>query len=263
MMSEIIRIEAHAGSNADSLGYMGQQAVAQAVDGDTPYRIIGGHMVRLLLHVYPTSNATLRSTIDADAAVDDIEIVGDIVDGLCAQDFSQTGGNVLKKAVNSEQNIEVNLLVSRRGSSKGIRSECAPGVGQVDTLPELGFALDQPPLDLEVFATLFDGSTIEYRTRIPGLETAVVLKAHSWKARGLRSDRDLADLHSLMEIREEHPHTAWGLSSPGLIGFRKDTARILHEAAGKLTKRTSNLPVPYDLDRVRMAALIARHVSRP
>ena len=27
---------------ADSLGYMGQQAVAQAVDGDTPYRIIGG-----------------------------------------------------------------------------------------------------------------------------------------------------------------------------------------------------------------------------
>lgn len=126
MMSEIIRIEAHAASNADSLGYMGQQAVAQAVDGDTPYRIIGGHMVRLLLHVYPTSNATLRSTIDADAAVDDIEIVGDIVDGLCAQDFSQTGGNVLKKAVNSEQNIEVNLLVSRRGSSKGIRSECAP-----------------------------------------------------------------------------------------------------------------------------------------
>lgn len=92
MMSEIIRIEAHAASNADSLGYMGQQAVAQAVDGDTPYRIIGGHMVRLLLHVYPTSNATLRSTIDADAAVDDIEIVGDIVDGLCAQDFSQTGG---------------------------------------------------------------------------------------------------------------------------------------------------------------------------
>lgn len=262
-MSDVIRIEASAASNADSLGYMGQQAIAQAVDGDTEYRIIGGHMVRLLLHVYPTSNATMRSTLDADAAVDDIEIVGDIVDGLRAQEFIQTGGNVLKKAVNSEQNIEINVLVSRRGSTKGLRSEHAPGVGQVDSLPELGFALGQPGLDLHVLATLFDGSVIEYRTRIPGLETAVVLKAHSWKARRLESDRDLADLKSLMEIREEHPHAPWALSSAGLIGYRKDTARILHELAGNLLKRTSSLPVPHDLDRLRMAALIARHVTRP
>src|SRR5690625_6113643 len=63
-------------NNADELGYLGQQAVAEAVSPDDDYRIVGGHMVRLLLKAYPTSAATPRSTLDADAAVGDVEVIG-------------------------------------------------------------------------------------------------------------------------------------------------------------------------------------------
>lgn len=69
-------IRVHAISNSDALGYLGQQAISAAVSPEDDYRIVGGHMVRLLLEVYPTPQATPRSTLDADAAVGDVEVVG-------------------------------------------------------------------------------------------------------------------------------------------------------------------------------------------
>ncbi|MCA5892879.1 hypothetical protein LEP48_05855 [Isoptericola sp. NEAU-Y5] len=133
-MNDATEIHVHALSNADSLGYLGQQAVAKAT-GDHEYRIVGGHMVRLLLQVYPTRNATLRSTLDADAAVGDVEVIGPIRDQLIAQDSEQEGGNVFSKVLDTDQRVEINLLLARHGSSQGIRPQDVPGVGQVDTLP--------------------------------------------------------------------------------------------------------------------------------
>lgn len=51
-------IRVHAISNSDALGYLGQQAISTAVSPEDDYRIVGGHMVRLLLEVYPTPRAT-------------------------------------------------------------------------------------------------------------------------------------------------------------------------------------------------------------
>lgn len=260
-MSEAIELRVHALSNSDALGYLGQQAVAEAADEGSDYLIIGGHMVRLLLQVYPAQNATLRSTLDADAAVGDVEVVGPISANLLAQDFTKEGGNVFAKAVSHDQRVEINLLLAREGAAPGLRRQDVPGVGQVDTLPELRFALMQPPLSLEVTAMLRDGRSIEYETRIPDLEAATVLKAHSWKGR--RTASDLADLHSLFEIREAHPEILWRLDEQRLMGFRKDTARILYGLAEKITRKHTGFLVPGYIDRLRMAGLIAKHVSRP
>lgn len=173
-------------NNADELGYLGQQAVAQAVSPGDDYRIIGGHMVRLLLEVYPTSAAMPRSTVDADAAVGDIEVIGPLSASLEAQDFVKEGGNVFRKRVGGEKPIEVNLLLSRLDHSQGMRSRSVEGVGQVDTLPELSWAMLGEPLLLDVTAELRDGRSIEYSTRIPDIEAAVVLKAHAWKSRRMQ-----------------------------------------------------------------------------
>src|SRR5699024_12618410 len=86
-------------TNADELGYLGQQAVADAVSPDDDYRIVGGHMVRLLLKAYPTSAATPRSTLDADAAVGDVEVIGPLSVRLVAQDFVKDGRNIFRKQV--------------------------------------------------------------------------------------------------------------------------------------------------------------------
>lgn len=45
-------------NNADELGYLGQEAIAAAAPPGDDYRIVGGHMVRLLLEAHPTSVAT-------------------------------------------------------------------------------------------------------------------------------------------------------------------------------------------------------------
>ncbi|MDN5686879.1 MAG: hypothetical protein L0G94_09400 [Brachybacterium sp.] len=45
--------------------------------------------------------------------------------------------------------------------------------------------LGEPQL-LDVTAELRDGRSIEYSTRIPDIEAAVVLKAHAWKSRRMQ-----------------------------------------------------------------------------
>lgn len=257
--SEPIGIHVHAISISDALGYRGQKAVAEAVSSGTDYRIVGGHMVRLLLHVYPTPGATLRSTTDADTALGSVEIVGPLSQNLIDQNFTKEGGNLFYRELTADHRIEVNVLLSREGPTRGLRPVAVPGVGQVDSLPELRFALMTPALALDVVADLGDGEQIEYQTQIPDMEAATVLKAHSWRER--RSEKDLADLHSLLEIREAHRGVPWQLSEPGQIGFRKDAAVILKDLAGRIARKNVAFPVPNYLDRLRFAALVARHVA--
>lgn len=61
------------------------------------------------------------------------------------------------KTVSPKERIEINLLLARTGAAQGIRPVFVPGVGQVDTLPELQFALMTPPLVIDVHANL-DGT---------------------------------------------------------------------------------------------------------
>jgi hypothetical protein len=254
-----VSIEVRAISNSDALGYRGQKAIADAVGAGTDYRIVGGHMVRLLLHVYPTPAATLRSTVDADTAVDSVEVVGPLARALIEQDFTKEGGNLFYRQINDDQRVEINVLLSREGPATGVRPLSVPGVGQVDSLPELRFALMHPALVLDVQANLGAGEAIKYRTQVPGVEAATVLKAHAWKGR--RSEKDIADLHSLLEIKESHPDIPWGLDSAELIGFRKDTAAIMRDLAARIARKHVMFDVPNYLDRRRFAALVAKHIA--
>lgn len=247
-------------SNADALGYRGQHALSQAMTGRGDYRIIGGHMVRLLLHLYPASRAVPRSTIDADAALKDVDVIGPVIQDLLEDDFIKTGGNVLRKDIGDDQRIEINILLEgRRGPGK-MSAQSVAGVGQVDTLHELSFVMNSPAVVLDVTARI-DDEVLCYQTRIPDLEAATVLKAHSWHGR--RSPKDLADLSTLLEIREAHPGTSWRLHEQGLQGLRLDTARILSPLRERLTSRRTQLPVPRDVEPRRFAALIQKHVWKP
>ncbi len=262
-MSDLMRLETRALSNADALGYLGQSAIAEAAGARHTYLIIGGHMVRLHLLAHPTPQAVPRSTLDADTAVPDVEVVGALMADLISQGFTPVKGNVLTKEVDADREIEINVLLPRADHTPGIRAQDVPEVGQVDTLPELTFALAGPAVELEMIVHLQDERVLRYRTRIPSLEAAVVLKAHSWKARGRRSERDLADLHTLFEIREAHPDIPWRLSEAPLSGRRKDSAVILHDLAERIGRSSSVMPVPTHLSRPRMAALIRKHIARP
>ena len=248
-------------SASDDLGYRGQHAVSQAVDDASGYLIVGGHMVRLLQAVYPTPRAVPRSTIDADTALEDVEVVGAVTQSLVDANFTKTGGNLLIKDVGDEKYVEVNLLLARTGGKRGLDTQTVEGIGQIDTLPELSFAMSGPALLVDVEAELSKDEVITYRIRIPTVETALVLKALSWSSR--RTVRDVADVLTLLEIREEHPDTAWRMNEPSLIGFRKDAARALHELAGHVNRKIARVEIPAALDQRRFAALITAHVTQP
>lgn len=93
-MTEPVPARVAALSAADALGHLGQQAVHAAMADGVDYRLVGGHMVRMLLQVYPTPNATQRSTLDADAAVDDVQVVAPFAQRLLDQGFVQERGNL-------------------------------------------------------------------------------------------------------------------------------------------------------------------------
>lgn len=260
-MSGVRSLALRSTSAADDLGYLGQQAIAQAMSEGQDYRIIGGHMTRLLLAAYPTEAAIPRSTLDADAAIGDVEVIGPLAADLLEQDFTKERANKFVKAVEGGE-VEINLLLPRHENPHaGLRTRTVEGVGAVDTLPELSWALLGEPLVLDVSATLRDGRTLEYRTLIPDLEVAVVLKAHAWRARRSQKDGDLADLQTLFEIRHAHPEAPWRLQEPPLRGYRRDAARILSELSRTVTRRAPGYRVPPHLDGKRLAALIQRHVQ--
>lgn len=152
----------------------------------------------------------------------------------------------------------MNLLLARSGPQEGVQARAVPGVGQVDTLPELHFAMAQNPLILDVEAHLGEGETLTYQTRIPDVETAVILKAHSWSNR--RAEKDLVDLWTLLEIREAHPDTPWSLGGSNLMGRRRDVARIMHGVGERIVRK--KFPAPDALERRRFAALVAKHIGR-
>lgn len=255
-MSNQHKISVFATSAADVLGYRGQHAVAEAAEGNN-YRIVGGHMVRLLLHVYPAAKAIARSTTDADTAIGSLEIAAPMAQNFLAQNFTKEGGNLFYQEIAPEQRVEINLLAPRTGNAPGIRPQTVPGVGQIDTLPELSYIFNHPPLVLDVEADLGDGEILIYQTLIPNLEEALILKAFAWSER--HKEKDLADLDTLLEIREAHPEVPWRLNEPNLIGFRKDTVRILQRLIGVLSKKRTRFPIPDTVDRLRLAALITKH----
>ena len=132
-------------------------------------------------------------------------------------------------------------------------------MGQIDALTELSYIFLYDPLVIDVEADLGGGEILTYQTQIPALEEALVLKAFAWKERS--KEKDLADLHTLLEIREAHQETTWRMNEPTLIGFRKDTREILQPLISALTKKRTFFPVPHAVDRRRLAALIAKHCT--
>ncbi|GAA1890364.1 nucleotidyl transferase AbiEii/AbiGii toxin family protein [Paeniglutamicibacter psychrophenolicus] len=259
-MNEPLTIHVYALSISDALGYRGQKAVADATVKGSEYRIIGGHMVRLLLHVYPTAAAIPRSTTDADTAIGDLEVAAPLTQNFLDQNFTKQGGNLFYREVAPGQRIEINVLAPRTGPTRGIKPRTVPGVGQIDTLPELAYVFNHEPLILNVEAELSESETITYQTRVPDVEEAVVLKAHAWRER--QSAKDVADLHTLLEIREAHPEVPWHLHETNPIGFRKDTVEILQTLRDGMARKRTPFAVPNNLNKIRFAALIAKHVTR-
>lgn len=250
-------------SNAGDLGYRALADVAVAAAGLdlADYRIVGGHMVQLLLHVYPTAAGTERSTADADAGIQQATAAGQALHHrLLEQGYEATKGNHYIRRENDGEPIQVDLLIPHGTVGK---PAIVNGRG-FDAIPGLGFALNAPFLSVEAKVLLFGGGDLSFTVPVPDVEAALILKALAWQSRS--ADKDLVDIASLLEIVQEHKDglSRWGYSDPRLAtrGERKHAAAALHSIVAQADrdeiKSTKGLRSP-----ARLAALIREHTPAP
>lgn len=246
-------------SNAADLGYRALADVAAAADG-IDYRIVGGHMVQLLLHAYPTPGSIERTTADADAGINRPEAAGqELHHRLIGRGYEPESGNRYARDAGAGQQIVVDLLVPGEAS---LRTEEIGGRG-FDAIPGLTFALSADPLLVDVTALLFSGDDLAFTVRLPDAEAALVLKALAWRSR--LSDKDLVDIFTLMEIIHVHKDslTRWGYSDPakGGRGARRDAAAALHQVVRHAA--SGRMRLPGGRNSARLAALIRAHIPTP
>lgn len=252
-------------SRASDRGYKAVADLAAAAGPDLEgYRIIGGHMVQLLIHLYPADGTVERATADADAGIDRVVAAGQgLHENLLECGYTAEKGNHYVRS-DGEGSLYVDLLVPHGTVGE---PDIIGGRG-FDAVPGLGLALSAQPLLVEARVRLTDGSDLEFSVPVPDAEPALVLKALAWSARRGTSKQssDLIDISSLMEIVHVHKATltSWGYGEERLAGRgqRLDAARVLHELAGLIGQgrisRGPGLPAP-----ARLAALILEHIPRP
>lgn len=246
-------------SNAADLGYLALADVAAAAGG-IDYRIVGGHMVQLLIHAYPTPNAFERSTVDADAGINRPEAAGqELHRQLLERGYEAESGNHYTRTSPAGDKIEVDLLVP---GTVPTRTEVIGGRG-FDAIPGLDFALSAAAVQLEATVLLFGGGDLEFTVPVPDAEAALILKALAWKSRF--SPKDLVDILSLLEIIHEHKPSlsGWGYADPAKAGrgTRRDAAVALHLIVQQAS--SGRMKLPDGQSTARLAALIKAHVPAP
>ncbi len=231
---------------SDDNGMRALRDVATAAH-NAEYRIIGGHMVRLLRHVYEMPGPP-RLTADADAGIDvSVASAGTFHDQLTELGYEAKKGNRYERG-----QLAVDLLVPTE-SRPGKRTIAGRGF---DGAPGLRLALAQNPIQVAVTAHLTDGGTLEFEVPVPDVEAAFVLKM---LARTVRTaEQDLQDIATLLEIVASEPQyraANWRMDNPDLVraGERGDAAR---EAVRMSSGPPATIPA-------RVRALLRRHVAMP
>ena len=201
-------------SNAADLGYVALADLAAAAQG-IEYRVVGGHMVQLLLHVFPAPDAHARFTADADAGVDRVAAVAAALQhGLIDRGYSADSGNRYTKPAGKDgQQLAVDVLVPYGE----VGDPVILGGRGFDAIPGLSLALVAKPIVVSADVRLRNGQRLLLTVPIPGVEAALVLKALAWNAR--TSPKDLTDIFNLLEITDAHRQSIghWRLDDPTAI----------------------------------------------
>ena len=246
-------------SNAADLGYGALADLAAAAAG-LEYRVVGGHMVQLLLHVFPTPGAHARFTADADAGIDRATAArAELHHRLMDRGYSPESGNRYTKPTGEDgQQMAVDVLVPYGE----VGDPVILGERGFDAVPGLSLALAATPIVVTADVQLHNGEQLLLTVPVPGVEAALIMKALAWNAR--TAPKDLTDICSLLEITHAHRQSlgSWRLDDPTASGTRYDAAVALHRMV-ELVDRGQLTPAASPVKPARLAALIRQYVSAP
>jgi hypothetical protein len=248
--------EAHIVANGaeDDAAIRALSDISRLLSDEDEWCIVGGHMTSLLSARFLSAGQVERRTGDADAGIP-VELArsGAAHARLVEAGYVDQSGNRYTLPGPPPQPT-IDLLVPA-WEHRFVPEEI--GGRAFDAMPGLPMALASNT-ELDVVATRLDRTEHTFRTRVPSVEAAIVLKANAW---GLRmQSRDGVDLHNLFCIlRAGHDIGSWRLGDETLSGARRDAAVHLHALADSWEARAPRLP----FDPRLLVSSIRRSVTRP
>ena len=194
MSSRLVLVSTSRAQDAGLLALADVAAVAADLAVD--YRVVGGHMVSLLVAHFAVVGVPERETADADFGAS-FQVVADprLPAELVARGFVAAAGNRFERRVD-ELTIAIDILApSYLGRHQPSQQH---GELYVDEIPGLVYALSQTGVELAVEAVLTDGSELAVSVVVPGPVPALCLKALAYGSR--YEAKDALDVWRLLEV---------------------------------------------------------------
>jgi hypothetical protein len=194
-------------SRAQDSGFLALADVASiAADLGVEYRVVGGHMVSLLVAHFGVPGLPDRETADADFGAH-FEVVGDprLPAALVDRGYVAVAGNRFERQVD-----ELTIAIDVLAPSYTGRHETSQQHGElyVDEIPGLSYALSQPGISLAIEAVLTDGTELAIAITVAAPVPALCLKALAYTSR--YAAKDALDIWRLLEVARATDAAAGG-----------------------------------------------------
>lgn len=186
-------------SRAEDAGYLALADVAAVTEQlNADYRLIGGHMVTLLVVAHQVTGVPTRTTSDADLGAD-FSVVSDdrLIEALTELGYGRPeASNRFIREIDHETKAVIDILAP---SFTGKHEPNQPhGNMVVDEIPGLSYALAAPPTQITVTADLTTGAQVTTTVLLPSPWSALCLKLLAWGSRV--NDKDATDIWRLLAV---------------------------------------------------------------
>jgi hypothetical protein len=184
-------------SRAQDAGYVAMADVAAiARDVGATYRIVGGHMVSLLVTAHGVAGVPDRETADADLGTT-FDVVANPALPAALKDRGYASAGAANRFERGEDAMTLAIDVLAPSYTGRLQTNQQHGDLVVDEIPGLGYALVRPAVDIDLDVRLTDGRELQTTVVVPDLISAICLKALAYGSRYARSDA--LDLWRLLE----------------------------------------------------------------
>ncbi len=196
-------------SIADDLGFVAMADLSTALTeiDDVESRLIGGHMVTLLVQRWALGRELYRETQDTDVGIHPIAVKdGRLIELLKQRGYERTTGNTYAKNLDDiparvegveTRSASIDLLVpaytSRARDSVKVSEDLT-----TTEVPGLAESFIRPGIHISLELHRLNGDTLQAQLVLPDEASAIALKALAWRQRS--AAKDAVDLWRTLEV---------------------------------------------------------------
>jgi hypothetical protein len=195
---------------------------AVADDVGIEYRLVGGQMVRLHVALADVPEPVVRVTQDADMGIEATSARDPaLVPGLEALGYTRPGAsNRFIRTTDDDLRLVIDVLAPAWG--RRLVPNQQHGDIVLDEVPGLSLALSRPGEQIDLTATMLDGTAMSFPAVIPEINSALCLKALGWSSR--LAAKDAVDVWRLLRAHRQRMQEPVRWRDSGVQG---DAAAIL------------------------------------